>query len=330
MQWHDPWALLLLLLVPLLWRRGRRQAAPTVSYPMVEALRAVGPGRRARWRWVLPALRALALTLLVIALARPQLGKASTRISAEGIDIMLAVDVSGSMLAEDFQLDGQRANRLDAVKAVVREFLDHRPNDRVGLVLFAARPYTQSPLTLDHGWLLSNLDRARIGMIEDGTAVGSALATAVSRLEGSQAKSKIVILLTDGQSNAGKVPPLTAAESAKALGYRVYTIGTGTRGAAPYPQADPFGRKVYVNMPVDIDEDTLRHISETTGGRYFRATDTESLRLIYQEIDQLEKTEQEGLQYLEYYELYVWLALVALLLLGGEAVLAQTWLRTLP
>jgi Ca-activated chloride channel family protein len=329
-QWHDPWLLLLLLGVPLLLRRGRRQVTPSVAYPVVDALRAVGPGRRARWRWLLPALRGLALALLVIALARPQLGKAATRISAEGIDIMLAVDVSGSMLAEDFQLDGQRANRLDAVRAVVREFLDHRPNDRVGLVLFAARPYTQSPLTLDHGWLLSNLDRARIGMIEDGTAVGSALATAVARLEGSEAKSKVVILLTDGQSNAGKVPPLTAAESAKALGYRVYTIGTGTRGAAPYPQTDPFGRKVYVNVPVDIDEDTLRAIGETTGGRYFRATDTESLRLIYQEIDQLETTEQEGLQYLEYHELYVWLALAALLLLGGEALLAQTWLRTLP
>lgn len=330
MQWHDPWYLLLLLGIPLLVRAGRRQAAPTVAYPMVAALRAVGPGRRARWRWLLTALQALALALLVLALARPQLGKAATRVAAEGIDIMLAVDVSGSMLAEDFQLDGQRANRLDAVRAVVREFLEHRPNDRVGLVLFAARPYTQSPLTLDHGWLLANLDRARIGMIEDGTAVGSALATAVARLEGSEAKSKIVILLTDGQSNAGKVPPLTAAESAKALGYRVYTIGTGTRGAAPYPQTDPFGRKVYVNVPVDIDEDTLRTIAETTGGRYFRATDTESLRLVYQEIDQLETTEQEGLQYLEYHELYVWLALAALLLLSGEAVLAQTWLRTLP
>jgi len=328
-QWHDPWALLLLAGIPLLLR-GRRQTTPTVAYPVLEALRAVGPGRRARWHWVLPALYAAALVLLVVALARPQLGKSASRISAEGIDIMLAVDLSGSMLAEDFQLDGKRANRLDALKAVVREFAGNRPNDRIGLVLFAARPYTQSPLTLDHGWLLSNLDRARIGMIEDGTAVGSALATAVARLEGSAAKSKIVILLTDGQSNAGKVPALTAAESAKALGYRVYTIGAGTRGAAPYPQTDPFGRKVYVNVPVDVDEDTLRRIAEITGGRFFRATDTESLRLIYQEIDQLERTEQEGLQYLDYHELYVWLALAALLLLGAEAVLAQTWLRTLP
>lgn len=329
MQWHDPWALVLLAAIPLLLRL-RTGALPTVAYPVLGALRAVGPGRRARWRWILPALQIAALVLLVIALARPQLGKAATRVSAEGIDIMLAVDLSGSMLAEDFQLAGERANRLDAVKAVVREFVSNRPHDRIGLVLFAARPYTQSPLTLDHGWLLSNLDRARIGLIEDGTAVGSALATALARLDGSTAKSRIVILLTDGQSNAGKVPPLTAAESARALGYRVYTIGAGTRGAAPYPQTDPFGRTVYVNVPVDIDEDTLRRIAEVTGGRYFRATDTESLRLIYQEIDALERTEQEGLQYLDYHELYVWLALAALLLLAGEAVLAQTWLRTLP
>jgi len=329
-QLHDPWALLLLALLPLLLRRRRRAAPPALSYPMLDAVRAVGPGRRARWRWLLPALRLAALALLIVAVARPQLGRAASQVRSEGIDIMLAVDVSGSMLAEDFQLEDGRANRLDAVKAVVREFLAKRPNDRVGLVLFAARPYTQAPLTLDHGWLLANLDRARIGMIEDGTAVGSALASAVGRLEGSEAKSKVVILLTDGVSNAGKVPPMTAAESAKALGYRVYTIGAGTRGTAPYPQLDPFGRKVYVNMPVDVDEDTLTKVAETTGGRYFRATDTESLRNIYAEIDQLETTSQEGLQYLDYDELYVWFGLAALLLLAGEALLAQTWLRVLP
>lgn len=330
MQLHDPWALLLLVLLPFLVRGRLRSAPPTLPYPVLDAVRAVGPGRRAHWRWLLPALRVAALGLLIVGLARPQLGRAATQVRAEGIDIMLAVDLSSSMLAEDFQIEGNRANRLDAVKNVVREFLDKRPNDRVGLVLFAARPYTQAPLTLDHGWLLSNLDRARIGLIEDGTAVGSALATAVGRLESSDAKSKIVILLTDGQSNAGKVPPLTAAESAKALGYRVYTIGAGTRGTAPYPQVDPFGRKVYVNMPVDVDEETLQHIAETTGGRYFRATDTESLRRIYDDIDKLETTSQEGLQYLDYDEMYVWAVLAGMLLLVGEAILAQTWLRVLP
>jgi Ca-activated chloride channel family protein len=327
---HDPWALLLLALIPLLLRARRRQAPPALRYPLLDAVRTVGPGRRVRWRWVLPALRVAAVALLVIALARPQLGKAATQVFTEGIDIMLAVDISGSMLAEDFQVDGQRVNRLDAVKSVVRKFLEHRPGDRVGLVLFAARPYTQSPLTLDHGWLMKNLERAHVGLIEDGTAVGSGLATAVNRLEASEAKSKIVILLTDGQNNAGKIPPMTAAETAKTLGYRVYTIGAGTRGSAPFPQVDAFGRRVYVSMPVDIDEDTLSRVAELTGGRYFRATDTPSLQQIYDEIDRLEKSPQEGLQYLEYHELYVWLALPALLLLASEAILAHTWLRVLP
>jgi Ca-activated chloride channel family protein len=329
-QWHDPWFLLLLLGLPLLVRVRRAQPVPALRYPVLEAIRAVGLGRRVRWRWILPVLQIIGVGLLIVALARPQLGKAATQIYTEGIDIMLAVDVSGSMLSEDFTLDGQRASRLDAVKAVVRSFLEHRPGDRVGLVLFAARPYTQAPLTLDHGWLLNNLERAHIGMIEDGTAVGSALATAVNRLEASDAKSKIVILLTDGQNNTGKVPPLTAAEAAKTLGYRVYTIGAGTRGSAPFPQTDAFGRKVYVSLPVDIDEDTLRHIADITGGKYFRATDTATLQEIYDEIDKLERSPQQGLQYLEYSELYVWLALPALLLLAAEAVLAQTWLRVLP
>lgn len=330
MSLHDPWILLLLALVPLLMRARRRQLPPALRYPVLDALRAVGAGRRVRWRWILPALRAVGLVLLVVALARPQLGKAATQIYTEGIDIMLAVDISGSMLAEDFQVDGQRGSRVDAVKSVVRKFLEHRPGDRVGLVLFAARPYTQSPLTLDHGFLMQNLDRAHVGLIEDGTAVGSGLATAVRRLEASDTKSKIVILLTDGQNNAGKIPPMTAAETAKTLGYRVYTIGAGTRGSAPFPQVDAFGRRVYVSMPVDIDEDTLRHIADLTGGKYFRATDTPSLEKIYDEINQLERSPQEGLQYLEYYELYAWLALPALLLLAGEAILAQTWLRVLP
>ena len=330
MQLHDPWALALLLLVPWLVRWPRGAARATLRYPLVGALRAVGTGRRTRWRWLLAAARAAALVLLVAALARPQLGKAATKVYSEGIDIMLAVDVSGSMLAEDFTVDGKRDNRLDAVKSVVREFLQNRPGDRVGLVLFAARPYTQCPLTLDHGWLVENLDRAHVGMIEDGTAVGSALATAVNRLEASDAKSKIVILLTDGQNNAGKVPPLTAAEAAKTLGYRVYTIGAGTRGLAPFPQTDMFGRRIYVPMQVDVDEETLKRIAQATGGRYFRATDTDSLRKIYDEINQLEKTSHEGLQYLEYDELYGWLAFPALLLLAAEAVLSQTWLRVLP
>lgn len=330
MQLHDPWALLFLALVPWLVRLARQKKRPTVRYPLVAALKTVGPGRRSRWQWLPAALGAGAAALLIVALARPQLGKTATRVFSEGIDMVLAVDISGSMLAEDFEVDGQRGSRLAAVKSVVRRFLDNRPGDRAALVLFAARPYTQCPLTLDHGWLLQNLDRAEVGLIEDGTAIGSGLAAAVNRLKASDAKSKIVILLTDGQNNAGKVPPLAAAEAAKTLGYRVYTIGAGTRGVAPYPSTDAFGRKVYVPMPVDVDEDMLRAVAEKTGGRYFRATDTESLKQIYDEIDRLEKSSQEGLQYLDYEEMYPWLALPALLLLAAEALLSSTWLRVLP
>ncbi len=331
MRLHDPWVLLLLALLPLLLRRGaRRPQLAALRYPLVAAVRAAGPGRRTHWQWLLVALRGLALIFLVVALARPQLGKAATQVFSEGIDMMLAVDISGSMLAEDFTVGDQRANRLQAIKSVVRSFLEKRGGDRAGLVLFAGRPYTQCPLTLDHGWLMQNLERAQIGLIEDGTAVGSALATAVQRLEASDAKTKIVILLTDGVSNAGKVSPLTAAAAAKTLGYRVYTIGVGTRGLAPYPSTDPFGNRVYVPTQVDIDEETMQHIAEQTGGRYYRATDTASLMTIYDEIDQLEKSPQEGVEYLDYHELYVWLAVPALLLLAGEAVLAQTWLRVLP
>jgi len=330
MRLHDPWALLLLVLVPLVWRLGR-SATPALRFSSVGFFAGIDAGRRARWRRWLPVARAVAFALLVVALARPQMGNEQTRVRAEGIDIMLAVDLSSSMLAEDFTNDaGDPANRLEAVKEVVRSFVDGRSGDRIGLVLFAARPYLQSPLTLDHGWLLNNLARAEVGLIEDGTAVGSALATAVNGLEGSDSESKVVILLTDGQNNAGRVSPEMAAEAAATLGYKVYTIGAGTKGVARYPQIDFFGNKRYVPMPVDIDDKTLRAIAAETGGRYFRATDTESLRQIYAEIDQLEKTEQEGLIYLDYHELYPWLALVALALLAGEALLAETWLRVLP
>ncbi len=334
MRLDDPWALALLALLPFLWRYGRGGGRATLRYPALGALVAVagaGAHGRSRWRWLLGALRIAAVVGLVGALARPQGGIAGSRVITEGIDVMLAVDVSGSMLAEDFTVDGARANRLAAVKSVVGDFVDGRgPGDRIGLVLFAARPYTQCPLTLDHGWLTANLARAEIGMIEDGTAVGSALAAAVSRLEASDGKGKVIVLLTDGQNNAGKVRPVTAAEAAKTLGYRVYTIGAGTRGMAPFPATDLFGNRVYRPVAVDIDEDTLREIAKITGGRYFRATDTESLAEIYAEIDALEKSEHAGLYYQEYEELYPWLLAPALLLLAAEMVIGRTALRVLP
>jgi len=325
----NPWFLVLLLLLPLLLG-GRRRREAAVRYPSLTVLRAIAPSGAGGRRALLGVLRALALILLIVALARPQLGSAETRVHREGVDVILAVDVSGSMLAEDFTLGNGRASRIDVVKSVVKEFVAARPEDRIGLVLFAARPYTQCPLTLDHGWLLQNLDQAKVGMIEDGTAIGSALATAVNRLRPSTAHSKFVVLLTDGQNNAGRITPQTAAEAAAAIGVKVYTVGAGTRGLAPYPTQDFFGNKVYRPMQVDIDEDVLKKIAATTNGRYFRATDTASLRDVYKEIDRAEKTAFEAPEFLDYRELYPWLAWPALALVLVEIVLAETRLRRLP
>jgi len=331
MQLHDPWALALLIVIPLLfWLQRRKPREAAVRYPTVGLLRTIPYAGARRWRWVPYALRGLVLALLVGALARPQHGKAESQSTGEGIDIMLAVDISGSMLAEDFTLEGKRANRLDVIKSVVKQFVDARGGDRIGLVLFGGRPYTQCPLTLDHGWLLQNLQRAQIGMIEDGTAIGSALATAAGRLERSDAKSKVVILLTDGQNNAGNIPPLTAADAAKALGIKVYTIGAGTRGLAPFPVRDFFGNLVYQPTKVDVDEDTLKKIAEKTHGTYFRATDTASLQKIYADIDRMERSTFVAPRYLDYDELYPWLAFPALALLMLEAGLSHTRLRKLP
>ena len=331
MRLASPWFLSLLVLLPLVlprWRRADRQAA--VRYPTLAVLRAVAPAGAARRRVVLGLLRAAAFALLVVALARPQMGAAETKLHREGVDVVLAVDVSGSMLAEDFTLGKERASRVDVIKSVVKEFVAARPEDRIGLVLFAARAYTQCPLTLDHGWLLQNLDRAKVGMIEDGTAIGSAIASAVNRLRASTAKGRFVVLLTDGQSNAGRVTPETAAEAAATLGIKVYTVGAGTRGMAPYPAQDMFGNKVYRPMQVDIDEDTLKRVAQKTGARYFRATDTQSLRDVYAEIDRAEKTPFEAPQFLDYRELYPWLAWPAFALLLMEIGLSETLLRKLP
>jgi Ca-activated chloride channel family protein len=329
MRLHDPWVLALAL--PLLWFATRRlRAGRALVFPRLGALSGTRGGIRTQAAQSLPWLGLAACALIVAALSRPQLPGEPQRISAEGIDIMLAVDISGSMLAEDFSVDGKRANRLEAVKNAVRNFLDKRSGDRVGLVLFAGRPYTQSPMTLDHGWLVQNLERAKVGMIEDGTAVGSALATAVARLENSDAESKVVVLLTDGQNNAGRISPLAAAEAAETLGYRVYTIAAGTRGMAPFPTTDFFGNKAFRPVEVDVDEETLKQISEMTGGRFFRATDTESLEEIYAEIDRLETTSREGLDSIDYRDMYAWPAIAAFALLFLELALRETWLRILP
>ena len=332
MRFADPWALWLLATLPLLaWLRGRVGPAPAVVFPSADlvrqAAREVAPSHPGRLRG---ALRLGALGLLILALARPQQGLGTADVEASGIDIVLAIDVSGSMAALDFQSEGKPGSRLDAVKKVVEDFVAGRPNDRLGLVAFAGRPYLVSPLTLDHDWLVRGLERLRIGLVEDGTAIGSGIASSVNRLRDRRAKSRVVILLTDGVNNSGKVSPLTAADAARALGVRVYTIGAGTRGEAPMPIVDRFGRQRIVMTPVDVDEETLQKVAETTGAKFFRATDTDSLRRIYEEIDQLEKTTETMKHFEEYRELFPWAILGALSLLCLEALRAASTRRGLP
>jgi Ca-activated chloride channel family protein len=231
----------------------------------------------------------------------------------------------------DFTIGSQRANRVEAVKKVAQRFIEERPNDRIGIIAFAGRPYRVSPLTLDHDWLIKSLnDRVQIGLVEDGTAIGSALATAENRLKDRDAKTKIIVLLTDGDNNAGKVMPITAAEAAKALGIRIYTIGAGTRGMAPYPFTTPFGQTIYQNIQVEIDEDTLKKIADISGGEFFRATDTRSLQEIFAEIDKLEKTKIEVEKIAQYRDLFQWFLIAGISLLTIEIAASQTIWRRLP
>ena len=259
-------------------------------------------------------LKLLAIALLIVALARPQQGNTTTEINASGIDILLAVDVSSSMKAMDFTLQGKEVDRLAVVKNVVASFIDNRPNDRIGLVAFAGKPYLVSPLTLDHNWLERRLRSLSIGMIEDGTAIGSAIGTGLNRLHDERAKSQIVILLTDGVNNSGRVPPLVAAEAAaQAMGTKIYTIGAGTRGLAPYPIVR-FGKKRLVQARVDIDEETLRKVAEKTGALYYRATGTDSLEKIYSAIDTMETTTRTIKKFEQSRELFPYLLALVIVL----------------
>jgi Ca-activated chloride channel family protein len=325
---HWLWLLALLPLFALL--RGRRGAVAAVEYSNAQLVRAVARETRSRAGAWLTTLKLLALGLLIVGLARPQLGRSTSQVQASGVDIMLALDVSGSMEALDFKLDGQPANRVEVVKSVVAKFIEARPNDRIGIVAFAGAPYLVSPLTLDHDWLLQNLDRVQIGSVEDGTAIGSALATSVNRLRDQPGKSKLVVLLTDGQNNAGKVLPDTAAQAAKALGVKVYTIGAGMRGEAPVPVTDAFGNKRLVMAKVDVDETTLQKIADETGAKFYRATDTDSLKHIYAQIDRLEKTTHTMKKFEQRHELFGWAIVPALALLGTGLGLEQTRFRRLP
>jgi len=327
-----PYLLLLLLLLPVLaWLRGKRGQRPAFLYSSVQLVRGITGITRSHAGVILLRLRWLVLALFLVGLARPQLGEGETQIRASGIDIVVALDVSSSMSSEDFTLQGQPVNRLVMEKAVLEPFIAKRPNDRLGLVAFAQRPYIAAPLTLDHDFLRQNLARLEIATREeDGTAIGSALTAALNRLRELKSKSKIVILMTDGQNNAGKVPPLTAAEAAEKLGVKVYAIGVGTRGWARIPYVDAFGQKRHAQQQVNIDEDTLQRIATRTGGEYFRADKTETLQAIYDEIDQMEKTEVEVKKYQHYRELFPWVVLPGVALLLLELILANTVWRTLP
>ncbi len=328
-----PDLLWLLGVVPLalLWRSRRGAAGGALRITSTGVARAVGGvARRSHFGRIVPVLRAASLTAAVVGLARPQLGHESSEVEVSGVDIVLAVDVSRSMEALDFEMDGQRVDRLDVVKHVVGEFIDKRPNDRIGLIAFAGRPYLVSPLTLDHDWLQQRLKSLHTGMIEDGTAIGSALASATNRLHEEDGESRIVVLLTDGMNNAGSLSPLAAAEAAKALGVKAYTIAAGTKGEVPIPMQDVFGRTTIGNAQVDIDEDSLREIADVTAGQFFRATDTDSLTRIYDRIDELETTDRTLHQEVHWSELFTWFAGLAAALVALELALAATWLRRLP
>ena len=327
-----PWFLLLLLLLPVAaWWRGRQGKPAAFLYSSVQLVSGVANINRSGAGRALAAMRWLALALFIIGLARPQFVESETAVKASGIDIAVAIDLSGSMEAEDFELKGQRVNRLVIAKDVLKKFVEKRPGDRIGLIAFAGKAYVAAPLTLDHNFLQLNLERLQLHTIEDGTAIGSGLSAAINRLRELKSKSKIVILMTDGVNNAGKVPPLTAAEAAQALGIKVYTIGVGTRGLAPVPRGvDFFGRKVYGQAEVDIDEKTLTDVAKKTGGEYFRADNTGTLLKIYERIDALEKTEVETKKYVHIKELFYWLLAPGLVLLLLELLLGNTVWRKLP
>lgn len=319
---------LLLLLIPLIgwyfWKMRKSQASVEMSssqaFDVPKAVTA-----KVYLRHVPFVLRMIAIALVIVILARPQSTNSWQNSSTEGIDIMMAIDISSSMLAQDL-----RPNRLEAAKNVAAAFINGRPNDNIGLVVFSAESFTQCPLTTDHAILLNLFKNIQSGMIEDGTAIGLGLANAVSRIKDSQAKSKVIILLTDGSNNRGEIAPVTAAEIAKTFGIRVYTIGVGTKGEAPYPFRLPGGMIQTQMIPVDIDEPTLKQIATTTGGQYFRATDNASLKEIYSEIDQMEKTKISVREYSKKQEEYKNIALLLLALLLLELLLKHTLLKKIP
>jgi Ca-activated chloride channel family protein len=332
-RFESPWLLSLLLLVPLLaaWPLLAKKLSQPASlrYTDIKLAGSSSGSWRVALRPILTVLRILAVTLIIVAIARPQTGHARDFVTGEGVHIGLALDISGSMASLDFEPQ----NRLQAAKGVIAGFVQGRPYDQIGLVVFASNAFNQSPPTTDHNVLLRLLNRSELATdlgIDDGTAIGMGLANAANMLKDSEAKSKVIVLLTDGVNNAGEMDPLTAAEAAKALGIRVYTIGMGRPGQVPVPVVDVFGRERIMMQESSLDEASLQQIAEITGGRYFRAEDTKGLEQVYAEIDGLEKSQVEIERFTRYHELMGWLLMPALGLIVGEGVLRKTAFRKLP
>ncbi len=326
-QFSEPHYLWLLILIPVmtgisayLWKKKPSY----LRYSSFQLLDGYVPSIRQRFLIVPYVLRMLAVAAIVVALARPQSSSSGQNITTEGIDIIISLDISASMLAEDL-----KPNRIKAAKKVAENFIDARPNDRIGLVVFGGESFTQCPLTTDHAVVKNLFAGIESGMLADGTAIGEGLATAVNRIRNSKAKSKVIILLTDGVNNMGSIAPVTAGEIAKTFGIRVYTIGVGTRGMAPYPFNTPFGIQ-YQNVPVQIDEPVLRQIAEETGGKYFRATSTAQLKEVYADIDKLEKTKIDVTEFRNKTEEFYPLVMIALILLALDILLRQTILKSIP
>jgi len=332
MKFASPWSLVLLLILPVwLWWERRSAQRGGLKYSSVATARSLSSFWAAIGPSLLLLLRGVTLVLFIVALARPQLGRSESKIKTEGIDIVLVIDISGSMQAMDYEKGGQRESRIDAVKDVVREFIRSRPNDRIGMVVFGTHAYVASPLTLDHDWLERNLDRIRIGLVEGNTAIGAGVGTGVNRLRETKAKSKVIVLLTDGGENVKNPPALEAAKAAKEFNVRVYTIGAGSQGLAPMPVYDRAGNLLgYQQIQADLDEDLLKQIATATGGQYFRAADTASLKKTYAQIDAMEKQKVETIAYEDWRELFPWFLAPGLGCLVLAVTLEHTRLRRLP
>ncbi|MFH1259421.1 MAG: VWA domain-containing protein [Elusimicrobiota bacterium] len=329
MRFAYPIWLILLIFIPLyswLFFTKKRFSFPNIRFSDIRGIKKIHPKIFLHPR-LLSGARLISLVLLILGMARPQSGQKSEEVLNRGLDIIVCLDTSTSMRAEDFK----PKNRLDAAKAAAKKFIQGRKNDRIGLVVFSALSFTQCPLTLDYGAVLDFLDKVEIGMTQtDGTAIGMAIGTCLNRLKDSSAKSKVVILLTDGRNNKGEIDPVTAAKAAQALGIKIYTIGAGAPGGSLFPYEDPiFGRR-YVQLPEDLDEETLTGIAQITGGLYFRATDSQSLNNIYKQIDKMEKTEIKVKEYTEYIELYPFFIFPGLILLLLEIILGNTYFRRIP